>query len=198
ITAMVELANRRSATGTMIKVDVSGLETWDINSLELAVSGSGPGGATLADYQYQTQMMAGSGWWITLKELQPGQTWKITADLKIMPEGTRVARQQLDISTLQATPDPYSTNSSFSEPLASMSYLQNWYQLTPLLPVSKPLWPHLTPLIELPVTTPATGTCCRYSDFPSPLRALGGDKYLKSRLSGQDLLARKTEKEIAI
>lgn len=198
ITAMVELANRRSATGTVIKVDVSGLETWDINSLELAVSGSGPGGATLADYQYQTQMMAGSGWWITLKELQPGQTWKITADLKIMPEGTRVARQQLDISTLQATPDPYSTNSSFSEPLASMSYLQNWYQLTPLLPVSKPLWPHLTPLIELPVTTPATGTCCRYSDFPSPLRALGGDKYLKSRLSGQDLLARKTEKEIAI
>ena len=198
ITAMVELANRRSATGTVIKVDVSGLETWDINSLELAVSGSGPGGATLADYQYQTQMMAGSGWWITLKELQPGQTWKITADLKIMPEGTRVVRQQLDISTLQATPDPYSTNSSFSESLASMSYLQNWYQLTPLLPVSKPLWPHLTPLIELPVTTPATGTCCRYSDFPSPLRALGGDKYLKSRLSGQDLLARKTEKEIAI
>ena len=198
ITAMTELTNSRSETGTVIKVDVSGLETWDINSLELAVSGTGSGGATLADYQYQTQRMAGSGWSITLKELQPGQTWKITADLKLMPEGTRVSRQKLEISTLQATPDPDSTNSSNSDPLASVSYLQNWYQLTPLLPVSKPLWPHLTPLIELPVTTPATGTCCRYSDFPLPLRALRGNKYLNSHLSGQDLLARQTEKEIAI
>lgn len=198
ITAMTEQTNRRSETGTVIKVDVSGLETWDINSLELAVSGAGPGGATLADYQYQTEMMAGSGWLIELKELQPGQTWKITADLKLMPEGTRVSRQKLEISTLQATPDPDSTNSSNSDPMASVSYLQNWYQLTPLLPVSKPLWPHLTPLIELPVTTPSTGTCCRYSDFPLPLRALGGNKYLNSRLSGQDLLARQTEKEIAI
>ena len=198
ITAMTELTNSRSETGTVIKVDVSGLETWDISSLELAVSGTGSGGATLADYQYQTQRMAGSGWLITLKELEPGQTWKITADLKLMPEGTRVSRQKLEISTLQATPDPDSTNSGNSAPLASVAYLQNWYQLTPLLPVSKPLWPHLTPLIELPVTTPATGTCCRYSDFPLPLRALRGNKYLNSHLSGQDLLARQTEKEIAI
>lgn len=198
ITAMTEQTNHRTENGTVIKVDVSGLETWDINSLQLAVSGVGPGGATLADYQYQTQMVAGSGWLIELKELQPGQTWRIMADLKLMPEGTRVSRKKLEISTLQDTPDPDSTNSSNSDPLASVSYLQNWYQLTPLLPVSKPLWPHLTPRIELPVTTPATGTCCRYSDFPLPLRALRGNKYLNSHLSGQDLLARQTEKEIAI
>ena len=198
ITNMRELESSRIQTGTVIQVDVSGLDTWDSSSLELSVSGKESGGSALADYQYQTQMIAGSGWVIKLKELQPGQSWIITADLKLIPEGTRLSRNNVEVSTLQVTPDPGSENPGDNEPIESVSYLQNWYQLTPLLPVSKPLWPHLTPLIELPVFPTTGDDCWRYADSQFPLHALGDNKYLKTSLNGQDLPARQTEKELAI
>ena len=198
ITNMRELKSSRTQNGTIIQVDVSGLETWDSSSLELSVLGKESGGSALADYQYQTQMIEGSGWVITLKELQPGQTWAITADLKLLPEGTRLSRNSVEVSTLQVTSDPGSENPGDNKPIESVSYLQNWYQLTPLMPVSKPLWPHLTPLIELPMFPTAAGECWRYADSQLPLNALGGNKYLKTSLSGQDLPAWQTEKELAI
>lgn len=202
ITDMRELENSRTQNETVIQVDVSGLDTWDSSSLELSVSGKESGGSALADYQYQTQMVDGSGWVIMLKDLKPGQTWTITADLKLVPEGTRLSRNNVEVATLQATPDPGSADPGDNDPIESVSYLQNWYQLTPLMPVSKPLWPHLTPLIELPVFPTTGGDCWRYADSQLPLSALGGNlggnKYLKTSLSGQDLPARQTEKEIAI
>ena len=199
---MRELESSRTQTGTVIEVDVSGLDTWDSSSLELSVSGKESGGSALADYQYQTQMVDGSGWVIMLKDLKPGQTWTITAELKLVPEGTRLSRNNVEVATLQATPDPGSADPGDNDPIESVSYLQNWYQLTPLMPVSKPLWPHLIPLIELPVFPTTGGDCWRYADSQLPLNALGGNlggnKYLKTSLVGQDLPARETEKEIAI
>ena len=198
ITDMRERANSRSETGTVIVVDVSGLETWDSSSLELSVSGRGPGGATLADYQYQTQMIAGSGWSIMLKELEPGQTWNVTADLKLMPEGTRIASQKLEVSTLQVTPDLGSTNSSNSEPMASVSYLNNWLNLNPLIPVSKPLYPQLIPLVEQPTLPGENLPFWRNPVTQIRWGALSNYQNHNPSHSGRELPARQTERQIAL
>ena len=192
----MELTNP-DETPAVINVEVQGADVWSIDSdIVLVVSGKEQKSGKSLGNNYQLSPIAERGWIITLTNLNPGETWKVTAQLAFRG-GKKLNSKDLVVSIPDATvPDYYSRGQGNTA--TTPVYLRNYLEFTPLLPRSKPLWPHLTPLIELPVTTPATGTCCRYSDFPLPLRALGGNKYLNSHLSGQDLLARQTEKEITI
>lgn len=155
---MKENSKKRSETGTEIEVTVNGLDVWDSSYLELDVSGKESAGATLTSDQYQTQFNEGRGWTIALQNLKPGETWTIKAELKLKSGGGSVDSERLEVSTLKPKPTPTpnpSTPPSTSPgetPTAAVAYLQKWLDLTPMIAESKPLWPHLTPLIELPAT----------------------------------------------
>lgn len=202
ITAIAEVESARTDTRAVINVDVSGLDVWDINSdLDLVVSGKEQNSRKSLGNDYQLSPIAERGWIITLTNLNPGETWKITAQLAFRG-GKKLNSKELVVSIPDtAVPDYYSRGKGNTA--ATPVYLRNYLELTPLLPQSKPLWPHLTPQIELPVSARAGtlpwGSC---SDSPGQMNARGcalaAYKYLDPILSGQDVPARKTEREIAI
>ena len=203
ITAIKEVESARSKTGAVINVDVSALDVWDINShLDLKVSGTEQkGGKALERNQYQLQAIAGHGWTINLKNLKPGDIWKITAQLAFR-NGENLNSKDLVVSI----PDP-SVPGYYSRGKGNAAtihvHLQNYLYLTPLLPQSKPLWPPQIPQLELPASPREGGApWWRYPDYSWRLHALGDDlskyKNLEPILNGRELPARKTEKEIAI
>lgn len=192
-----ENSKKRSETGTEIEVTVNGLDVWDSSYIELEVSGKESAGATLASDQYQTQFNEGNGWTITLQNLKPGETWTIRAELKLKSGGTSVDSERLEVSTLKPKPTPTpnpSTSPSTSPsntPTAAVSYLQNWLDLTPMIVESKPIWPHLTPLIELPATlTNDTLTNRPYLPAQINLFVGGYHKPFTNRLEVQENLPR--------
>ncbi|MDU4210472.1 MAG: hypothetical protein E7H98_11215, partial [Finegoldia magna] len=202
ITAIAEVESARTDTRAVINVDVSGLDVWDINSdLDLVVSGKEQNSRKSLGNDYQLSPIAERGWIITLTNLNPGETWKITAQL-VFRGGKKLNSKELVVSIPDtAVPDYYSRGQGNTA--TTPVYLRTYLEFTPLLPRSKPLWPHLTPQIELPVSARAGtlpwGSC---SDSPGRMNARGcalaAYKYLDPILSGQDVPARKTEREIAI
>ena len=145
ITAVTEVESARTKKGTVINVDVSGLDGWNIRDLDLEVSGKDQSGNELGWNQHRRPSIREGGWAITLQNLKPGDEWTITATLKFRG-GETLNSMKTEISI----PNPSPAEPPDEESASSVSYLHNWLNLNPLIPVSKPLYPQLIPLIEQP------------------------------------------------
>lgn len=194
ITDMSEVTSSRTETGTDINVDVSGLDAWNIRDLDLAVSGIDQNERGLGRSQYQRPISVREGGWIiTLQNLKPGDKWKITATLKFRG-GETLNSMSIDVSI----PDPSPADPPDDESISSVSYLNNWLNLNPLIPVSKPLYPQLIPLIEQPTLPGDNLPFWRNPAAQIRWGALSNYQNLNPSHNGRELPARQTERQIAL
>ncbi|WP_143037004.1 Ig-like domain-containing protein [Varibaculum massiliense] len=196
ISGIREDEGAKTKTGTVIYVDVQGLDVWDIDKyLDLEVTGQEKNThKKLRWNQHKENAISGSGWTIILTNLKPGDEWTITATLKFKSGGTSIDYKQIVISI----PDPSPAEPPDEESASSVSYLNNWLNLNPLIPVSKPLYPQLIPLTQLPTVSGDNLPLWRDPITQIKWRALSNYQNHNPSHSGRELPARQTERQIAL
>ena len=186
----------QKATSATITVDGSNLDAWDIDKyLDLEVTGKAKNAnKKLRGYQHQENVISGSGWTIILTNLKPGDEWTITATLKFKSGGALIDEKQIDVSI----PDPNPADPPDDESASSVSYLNNWLNLNPLVPVSKPLYPQLIPLTQLPTVSGDNLPFWRNPATQIRWGALSNYQNHNPSHNGRELPARQTERQIAL
>ena len=185
----------QKATSATIAVEVSKLDAWDIDKyLDLEVTGQEKNThKKLRWNQHQENAISGSGWTIILTNLKPGDEWKITATLKFRG-GETLNSMKTDISIPDSSPAEPPDEKSAS----SVSYLNKWLIFDPLIPVSKPLYPQLIPLTQLPTLSGENLPLWRDPVTQIKWSALSNYQNHNPSHNGRELPARQTERQIAL